>query len=86
MQSWRGRVSFGNLRVSSNADDVVLFVSSSQDLRCALRRFAVECDAAEMSQSEVMVLDGKTSLHRVEEFRFVGRTMVGWSRRWIHGS
>ncbi|KAK3515760.1 hypothetical protein QTP70_030463 [Hemibagrus guttatus] len=81
-------VRFGDHRISSLifADDVVLLAPSSQDLQCALGRFAAECEAAGMrvstSKSEAMVLDwkkvactlqvGGEVLPQVEEFKYLG--------------
>ncbi|KAI3356554.1 hypothetical protein L3Q82_017759, partial [Scortum barcoo] len=80
-------VRFGNHRISSLlfADDVVLMVSSGQDLQHVLERFAAECEAAGMristSKSEAMVLDrkrvacplrvGGEVLPQVEEFKYL---------------
>lgn len=79
---------FGNHMIASLlfADDVVMLASSSQDLQCALGRFAAECEAAGMristSKSEAMVLDrkkvvcplrvGGEILPQVEEFKYLG--------------
>ncbi|KAJ0050334.1 hypothetical protein NL108_017502 [Boleophthalmus pectinirostris] len=63
-----------------------MMASSGQELRCALGRFAAECEAAGMrissSKSEAMVLSrkkvscplqvGGESLHQVEEFKYLG--------------
>lgn len=58
-------VQFGNRIIASLlfAEDVVILASSSQDLQCALERFAATCEAAGIrispSKSKVMVLDQK---------------------------
>uniref|UniRef100_UPI003AACA7CE rhodopsin kinase grk7-b n=1 Tax=Centroberyx gerrardi TaxID=166262 RepID=UPI003AACA7CE len=58
-------VQFGDIRVASQlfADDVILLASSGRDLRCALERFAAECDAVAMrvstSKCEAAVLSWK---------------------------
>ena len=78
---------FGSHWISSLLfTDVVLLAPSSQDLKHVLRRFAAECEAAEMristSNSEAMVPDWKklaSSLRvggefqpQVEEFKYLG--------------
>ncbi len=81
-------VRFGGLRIPSLlfADDVVLLMSSNNDLQLSLGQFAAECEAAGMrisiSKSETMDLSRKRVdcplwvreelLPQVEEFKYLG--------------